>query len=180
MNTFVKISSTLLLGLLLAACEGNIKDEQTDAAPVTDAGASTSSTDTGTAITTGANELGMINGIPIDNEGSPAYVRTVYFEYDSSEVRSEFIPVIAAHGELLASNSGRVVVLEGHADERGSREYNIALGERRALSVRRLLLGSGARDNQVRTVSYGEERPVEIGHNESAWSKNRRVEIRYE
>ena len=131
-------------------------------------------------VTSGADRLGEINGIPIDQEGSPDYVRTIYFEFDRSEVRSEFIPVISAHAELLASDSSRRVVLEGHADERGSREYNIALGERRAISVRRLLLGSGASSDQIRMVSYGEERPAVIGHNEAAWSKNRRVEIRYE
>ena len=123
---------------------------------------------------------GQFQGSPIDQGDSPERVRVVYFDFDKSDIRPEFVSLISAHGELLASDSGRRVVLEGHADERGSREYNVALGERRALAVRRILLSGGARLGQVRVVSYGEERPAVDGHNESAWSKNRRVEIRYE
>lgn len=131
------------------------------------------------ADTSAASGLNTINGVPFDQANSPDSVRTIYFEYDKSNVREEFMPIIAAHGKLLASDSSRKVELQGHADERGSREYNIALGERRALSVRRLLIGHGVNSSQITTVSYGEERPAVTGHNESAWSKNRRVEIRY-
>jgi len=175
MSNTLKIFVTMMTVILLSACSGQETKEDTSSTTVD------GSSDTGSSvITSGASSLGKINGIAIDQDGSPDYVRTVYFEYDRSEVRSEFIPLIGAHGELLASDSSRRVVLEGHADERGSREYNIALGERRAISVRRLLLSSGARDTQIRMVSYGEERPAVIGHDESAWQKNRRVEIRYE
>lgn len=131
------------------------------------------------ASTMAASGLNTINGVPFDQADSPDSVRTIYFEYDKSNVRPEFMSVIAAHGKLLASDGSRKVELQGHADERGSREYNIALGERRALSVRGLLLGHGVRSSQITTVSYGEERPAVNGHDESAWSKNRRVEIRY-
>ena len=103
----------------------------------------------------------------------------IYFEYDSTDIRNEFIDVIAAHGRFLASNATVRVRLEGHSDERGSREYNIGLAERRAQKVKQALALQGVQDSQVATVSYGEERPAAAGSDENAWSKNRRVEIVY-
>jgi peptidoglycan-associated lipoprotein len=105
--------------------------------------------------------------------------RVVYFDFDSSEIKGAGTDVVAAHAKYLAAHSGTRVRLEGHTDERGSREYNIGLGERRAQAVRRALLLQGATDAQISTVSYGEERPAVSGHDEAAWSKNRRVEIVY-
>jgi len=105
--------------------------------------------------------------------------RTVYFDFDSSEIKGEGTDIVAAHAKYLAANPGTRVRLEGHTDERGSREYNIGLGERRAQAVRRALLLQGAADTQISTVSYGEERPAVPGHDEAAWAKNRRVEIVY-
>jgi peptidoglycan-associated lipoprotein len=105
--------------------------------------------------------------------------RTVYFDFDSSEIKGEGTDIVAVHAKYLAANHGARVRLEGHTDERGSREYNIGLGERRAQSVRRALLLQGAADAQISTVSYGEERPAVAGHDETAWAKNRRVEIVY-
>lgn len=180
MNSTLKILAMIIAAILLSACTGQAIREDSEnnvVAPVVDG---SRDADDGGAVTSGINRVGMIDGIAINQDSSPDYVRTIYFEYDSSEVRSEFISLIRSHAELLASDRRQRVVLEGHADERGSREYNIALGERRAVSVRRLLLGSGAGRDQIRLVSYGEERPAVIGHNESAWSKNRRVQIRYE
>ncbi len=106
-------------------------------------------------------------------------VRTIHFEYDSSEVQAQYRSVIEAHAAYLASNPDITVTLEGHADERGSREYNLALGERRSIAVKRQLGVLGAGTSQLRTTSYGEERPVSEEHNEYAWSQNRRVEIIY-
>ena len=105
--------------------------------------------------------------------------RTIYFEYDSAKLTSESIALLETHGNFIAGNGEVKVRLEGHADERGSREYNIALGDRRAQSVRRVLLFQGASTDQVDTVSYGEEQPAVSGHDEEAWSKNRRVELIY-
>jgi peptidoglycan-associated lipoprotein len=105
--------------------------------------------------------------------------RTIYFDFDSSEIKGEGTDVVAAHAKYLAANAATRVRLEGHTDERGSREYNIGLGERRAQAVRRALLLQGAADRQISTVSYGEERPAVPGHDEAAWAKNRRVEIVY-
>jgi peptidoglycan-associated lipoprotein len=105
--------------------------------------------------------------------------RTVYFDFDSSEIKGDGTDIVAAHAKYLAANGTTRVRLEGHTDDRGSREYNIGLGERRAQAVRRALLLQGATDRQISTVSYGEERPAVPGHDETAWAKNRRVEIVY-
>ena len=105
--------------------------------------------------------------------------RVVYFEFDSAKLTSESIEILEIHGNFIAGNGEVTVRLEGHADERGSREYNIALGDRRAQSVRRVLLFQGASVDQVDTVSYGEEQPAVTGQTEEAWSLNRRVELIY-
>ncbi len=105
--------------------------------------------------------------------------RTIYFEFDSAKLTDESIQVLEVHGNFIAGNGEVSVRLEGHADERGSREYNIGLGDRRAQSVRRVLLFQGASTDQVETVSYGEEKPAVSGHNEEAWARNRRVELIY-
>jgi len=105
--------------------------------------------------------------------------RTIYFEFDSAKLTSESIEILETHGNFIAGHGEVSVRLEGHADERGSREYNIALGDRRAQSVRRVLLFQGASSDQVETVSYGEEQPLMTGHDEESWAKNRRVELIY-
>lgn len=115
----------------------------------------------------------------LENPESLLSVRIIYFDYDSSTVLTQFEEIIQAHAGFLQANPGVVTTLEGHADERGSREYNLALGERRALAVKQQLVVLGASPEQVRTVSYGEERPADPGHDEQAWSLNRRVEFVY-
>jgi len=105
--------------------------------------------------------------------------RVVYFDYDSYEISSQYAGMIGAHARNLSSTTAVKVRLEGHTDERGSREYNIGLGEKRAQAVRRALMLQGAGDAQIVTVSYGEERPAQAGGDEAAWAKNRRVEIVY-
>jgi peptidoglycan-associated lipoprotein len=131
----------------------------------------------------GANSANA-NGANAEDEaagpqGGLLATRVVYFEFDSSEIRGTGVEVVAAHARYLAANPATRVRLEGHTDERGSREYNIGLGERRAQAVRRALMLQGAIDGQLATVSYGEERPAAPGHDEEAWAKNRRVEIVY-
>jgi peptidoglycan-associated lipoprotein len=103
----------------------------------------------------------------------------VYFDYDRAEIKAEFVPIVTAHAKYLNGNASRRVRLEGHSDERGSREYNIGLGERRSQAVRRALMLQGVTEAQITTVSYGEERPAVQGGDESAYSKNRRVELIY-
>lgn len=104
----------------------------------------------------------------------------VYFAFDQSDIQPEFNEMLAAHAEFLTSRPGARVRLEGHADETGSREYNIGLGERRAQAVRRILMLRGAPASQLTTVSYGEERPAALGSDDEAYGLNRRVELVYE
>lgn len=115
----------------------------------------------------------------LNDPNSPLSTRVIYFDYDSTTIRSDFESVVQAHAEYLAANPGVSITLEGHADERGTPEYNLALAERRALAVRRQLVLLGATAGQIRTVSYGEERPVAEGHDEQSYSLNRRAEIIY-
>lgn len=115
----------------------------------------------------------------VGGPGASAAERVVYFDFDSSEVRPEFRPVVEAHARYLVNDPAAAVILEGHTDERGTREYNIALGERRADSVRRMMGAYGVAPQQVRMVSYGEERPAVAGNDEYAYGQNRRVEIVY-
>ncbi|WP_348672680.1 peptidoglycan-associated lipoprotein Pal [uncultured Abyssibacter sp.] len=105
--------------------------------------------------------------------------RVVYFEFDSAELTSRAREVIRAHADYLVANPGVRIRLEGHTDERGTREYNIALGERRAKSVERAMMLRGVAQNQINVISYGEESPVALEHTEDAWAKNRRVAINY-
>lgn len=114
------------------------------------------------------------------NTMGPANVsRIVYFDYDSYVIKPEFQQLIESHARFLKANNGRKIVIEGHTDERGGREYNIALGQRRSEAVRRALNLLGVTDSQVEAVSLGEEKPAEAGTDEAAWSKNRRAEIAY-
>ncbi len=108
-----------------------------------------------------------------------AMTMIIYFDFDQSELRPEYADVLARHAAGLSNNSRTSLRLEGHADERGSREYNIGLGERRSQSVRRMLLIQGASSAQISTVSFGEERPAAFGNDEEAYQQNRRVEIKY-
>lgn len=105
---------------------------------------------------------------------------TIYFEFDSSEVGADYTDVVVRHATLLANDQRLSVRLDGHADERGSREYNIGLGERRAQAVRQLLLLQGAAPDQIKTVSFGEERPEAFGSDEASYAQNRRVVFNYE
>ena len=106
--------------------------------------------------------------------------RTIYFEFDSAKLSDESLALLETHGNFVAGSGEVSVRLEGHSDERGSREYNIALGDRRAQSVRRVLLFQGASVDQIDTVSYGEEKPAVSGFDEDSWAKNRRVELIYQ
>lgn len=126
---------------------------------------------------------GVQDGSQIDPEsvdGRAPQERVIFFDYDQAEIRPEFIETVAEHGRYLAQTAEGSIRLEGHTDERGTREYNIALGENRAETIARMLKLQGVDASQIRTVSYGEELPADEGHNNSAWAKNRRVNIIYE
>lgn len=128
------------------------------------------------------NRLGGAGDYNVTDLNDPNSIlsrRVIYFAYDQSTIEPEYFEILDAHSELLASNPNLTVRLEGHADERGSREYNVALSERRAQAVKQFMDLKGVGSEQSQTVAYGEELPVDPGHNEAAWSKNRRVEIKY-
>ncbi|MDD5461756.1 MAG: peptidoglycan-associated lipoprotein Pal [Methylococcales bacterium] len=128
----------------------------------------------------GSGDYASTLGPEFNDPNNPLSKRTVYFMLDSSEIMPDFIPVIKAHAQYLIANPGQRITLEGNADERGSREYNIALGEQRAKSIASMMKVQGVSENQLEIVSYGEEKPVVFGSDESSWEKNRRVELVYQ
>ncbi len=113
-------------------------------------------------------------------EAAMREITTFYFDFDTAEIKQEARDVLVAHARYLEANPSQSVRIEGHADERGTKEYNLALGERRANAVQRFLVVNGAARGQTETVSYGEEKPAVMGSNDSAWAQNRRVELIFE
>ena len=137
---------------------------------------STAGTDTGS--TQGVSQNGGVSSSSMDDV---ANLQTVfYFDFDQSVVKANGFADLEKHAAYLAANPSAQVILEGHADERGTREYNMALGERRAKAISRYLTIQGVAASQIETVSFGEEVPVAFGHDSNAWQLNRRVEVRYE
>ena len=131
---------------------------------------------------TGAKPLDQrpVVGDPLKDPGNILSKRSIFFDLDSNLVKDEYKPVVAAHARYLQENRGKKMRVEGNADERGSREYNIALGQRRADSVRQMMQLLGAQASQIETVSYGEEKPRCTGHDETCWWQNRRGDIVYQ
>lgn len=169
------IALTVLLMLALAACGGSrtIPDpEPTSDIEYGDDGSSSSSAGWDDGTLGEGEEFG-------DDRLDGELGMVIYFDFDQSELRPEYADLLSKHANRLANSSRLSVRLEGHADERGSREYNIGLGERRAQTVRRMLLIQGASASQISTVSFGEERPAAFGSDEESYSLNRRVEIKY-
>ncbi|MFA5081826.1 MAG: peptidoglycan-associated lipoprotein Pal [Hydrogenophilaceae bacterium] len=115
----------------------------------------------------------------LKDPNNPLSKRIIYFDFDSDAIREEFRGLIEGHAGFLKGNSAARIILQGHTDERGSRDYNLALGQRRAESVKQALTLMGVKSDQVETVSLGEEKPVSEGHDETAWKQNRRAEIHY-
>lgn len=166
-----QLSIVLLVGMfgLMVGCSSTTKDEDANAK-------SGANSDT----TQGADAGGSGSATEMNSGQADALSkRVIYFEFDSSDVSSEARDIISAHAQNLAQNGQLSVVLEGHADERGTREYNIALGERRAKAVKQLFVVQGVQASQLQVISFGEERPAAVGHDESAWGLNRRVELLY-
>ncbi len=163
---------------VLAGCGSNVKLDP----PIEGSGADATSTGQGAAGQgAGQSTVTQVQAGPsgADAAGPAGVGRVIYFDFDSFTVKSEYQPLVDQHARFLQSNRGRSVAVEGHTDERGSREYNLALGQKRAEAVRRALTLVGATDAQVEAVSFGEEKPAATGASEDAYSQNRRVEIRY-
>ena len=127
----------------------------------------------------GVGGPGAFQGHALDDPGSYLSRRIIYFDFNQSTVLPEYQPVVDAHGQYIAQNPSARVRLEGHADERGTREYNLGLGERRGNAVSGLMSAQGGRGSQLTNVSYGEERPTCRVSDEECWGMNRRVEIVY-
>jgi peptidoglycan-associated lipoprotein len=173
----IQAFAVTVLALSLGACT-KPKQVQPDAgtqapAATTDSGATTSGlgNQAGAAGSGGSAALSAQQQAIADLNAK----NIVYFAYDSSEIQSEYVPVVAAHAAYLTKYPTARIRLEGHTDERGSREYNIGLGERRAQTIRKALMLQGVVDAQITTVSYGEERPAAQGSDEAAYAQNRRA-----
>ncbi|HEY8355098.1 MAG TPA: OmpA family protein [Methylophilaceae bacterium] len=167
---------TILLAVMLTACSSKPTKEEVsvDDKSVAPA-ASTSTTDSG-ATTSGAT-TSSVDVNPLKDPNNILSKRSIYFDFDRDEVKPEFRPLIEAHAQYLNQNSGAAITLEGHADEIGTREYNLALGQRRAASVKKVMNLLGVKDSQIETVSYGEEKAT--GTDRESRALDRRVDIIY-
>ena len=175
---FKKIALALAITGLVAGCSSPVK---LDEAPVTDMGTSGNNAGGGANGGRGASNVAPVNlnGAGADAAGPVGVARIIYFDYDSYSIKPEFQSVIEAHSRFLRANAQRRVSVEGHTDERGGREYNLALGQKRAEAVRRAFGLLGVTDTQVEAVSFGKEKPAVSGADESAFAQNRRAEISY-
>ncbi|MEM7207018.1 MAG: peptidoglycan-associated lipoprotein Pal [Pseudomonadota bacterium] len=185
MKAIIKLIAGSICIVALAACSSTEEQPvETVPEPVEEtqnqASDSSSQADDTQADTSASQSLTTFARNAINDPSSPLNQKIIYFDFDQSSILPEYMEVIANHAQYLSDFADAKVRLEGHADERGTREYNVALGERRAEAVRRLLLLQGASVNQVSIISYGEELPAALAHDEEAWSLNRRVELVYE
>jgi len=185
------ITALLLSGLILTGCESmDTQDENADldsqdqSSMEAGEGANGSGSETYSAPEepeVSAAELAAQNAkeAAMKEQAALREVRTFYFDFDQSTIKTESRASLAAHAEFLSSNPASKVLLEGHCDERGTKEYNIALGEKRAKAISSFLVVNGVSKSQIEVLSYGEERPANSAHNDAAWSQNRRVYIEY-
>ncbi|HEY7943258.1 MAG: peptidoglycan-associated lipoprotein Pal [Burkholderiales bacterium] len=172
----------VMAALLLAACSttptepgGAPVDERNPAAGTP--GAATSGTTSGSVAGTANQGAGQTN--PLKDPSNILFKRSVYFDFDSYAIKDDYKSLLEAHARYLQANRNAHMTVEGNTDERGSREYNIALGQRRADAAKRMMLLFGATDAQIETVSFGKEKPKNPGHDESAWAENRRDDVAY-
>jgi peptidoglycan-associated lipoprotein len=157
--------AAIAVAAALAGCSGGESTKADANKPV----------DNGGGIATNAGSGNQYTGN--QNSGPDLSAHSVYFDFDKSEIKPDSLPVIANWAKWLSSNPTAKVRLEGNTDERGTREYNIGLGERRANAVAQALEAKGVSASQLTTVSYGKERPVALGHDEASWQQNRRVDL---
>ena len=165
----------MLAGVLaLTACGSSVKlDDNVKVEERSGTATNTADARTVAPVTTGSTD-------PLNDPKGILAKRSVYFDYDSFIVKDEFKPVVEAHAKYLSSNKGRKIIIQGNTDERGGREYNLALGQKRAEAVRKSLSLLGVSDAQMEAVSFGEEKPKAQGSDEAAWAENRRADIAYQ
>ncbi len=171
---FQRILALFAVAFLFAACE-TASNVSGDSASCSSTGSSTGSSGSATASAASSSSSTTAATQMSDAEKLAQVGNTVYFGFDSSELDGEAQATLDRQAAFLNVNPTMVVIIEGHADERGTREYNLALGDRRAVSVRDYLLAKGLNAARIRTVSYGKERPSVVGSNEDSWAKNRRA-----
>jgi peptidoglycan-associated lipoprotein len=164
----------------LAGCATTTEDPQSTSAtsPSSSSSSSPSTTGTGTrSATTPGTAVPPVKGATATGNTRPDLKRSVYYEFDKYDIKPEYRVLVESHARWLRSNPQARLVIEGNADEQGSREYNLALGQKRAESVSKMMTLMGVRAEQVEAISYGEERPRANGHDEKAWSENRRSDF---
>jgi peptidoglycan-associated lipoprotein len=182
-----KIFLIMMLAFLISSCGDRIKPDGEDTANIAStedsSGATAGGIDGASGIGGTALEGGMLVSYEENAINDPKNVlseKVIYFAFDSNAVGDNYVELVKHHGKYLSFNPKASVRLEGHADERGTREYNVALAERRAQAVKQLMLYEGATESQITVISYGEEKPVSFDHDEESMSLNRRVEIVYQ
>lgn len=167
---------------ILAACSSTPTKEQ-DGAAVEDRSGSSASQQQAPKAETGPSTTPLqqksVSGNPLKDPSNILSKRSVYFELDSNVVKEEFKPLVSAHARYLQQNRNQKMTVQGNTDERGSREYNLALGQRRADAVKQMMQLLGAQSDQIETVSFGEEKPKATGNDESSWAENRRADLVY-
>lgn len=176
-----RFSLALIAAALVAGCSSGVKLDQAPVEERNTGAVSTSGSGTGNGAGTSQSAVAGVDlSANANKNAGPAGVeRIVYFDYDSYTVKPQFQSQLDAHARFLKANSARKVALEGHTDERGGREYNLALGQKRAEAVRRALTLLGVSDSQLEAVSFGKEKPAAMGSDEASLAQNRRVEISY-
>jgi peptidoglycan-associated lipoprotein len=176
MHRFTTSALLISSALFLAACSSAVKlDDNVKVEERTGTTPSQSTSDSRSV-----NSVTAASTDPLNDPKGILAKRSVYFDYDSYIVKDEFIPVVEAHAKYLNANKGRKIVIQGNTDDRGGREYNLALGQKRAEAVRRALSLLGVADAQMEAVSFGKEKPKATGSDEAAWAENRRSDIVYQ
>jgi peptidoglycan-associated lipoprotein len=172
------LGAAVIAALALAGCAS--KDKPAEVAPVETRTTPPAATTSTGPTTTAQKPPTQIQQNPLTDPTNILSKRIVYFDYDQDTVKAEFQALVQAHAKFLGDNRNRKIRLEGHADERGSREYNMALGQRRADALRKAMNVLGVSSDRIETISFGEDKPKAQGNDEAAWAQNRRVEIRYD
>jgi peptidoglycan-associated lipoprotein len=173
------VALTLVVAAALAGCASSETKQDT---PVSDKSTGVSqptATAQAGSTTTTPTRPPTVTGNPLVDPTNILSKRSVYFDFDSNAVKDEYRGLVQAHSRYMGEKRDSRIRIEGNCDERGSREYNLALGQRRAESVKKVMTVLGVSDGRIETVSYGEEKPVAAGHDEAAWAQNRRADIKY-
>jgi len=166
MSNKVRLTLAVLMIGALAACKSGVKTGENEGGAI--------------ATQPNPNAVAPVSVDELNNPNGPLAKRSVYFDFDSYAVKDQYQPLLQAHAQYLKSHPERHVLIQGNTDERGSSEYNLALGQKRAEAVRRAMSLMGVPDSQIEAVSLGKEKPVAMGHDESSWAQNRRADLVYQ